>query len=181
MKVECSDKSYYFHWQRERKSKWGSQQIPTMHSFGIFLVCFKDFIYLWLCWVFIAVRAFSLLAASGGFSVVPVYVSYSSWRLLLWRLALGHVGFSSFGGWALELWPLGSRAQAQSLRCTGLAALWYVGSSQTSGGTPISSTGRWILHHWGTRLSVGIYRHMHLSSQKTCTMGRWVDRDQVWL
>ena len=152
-------------------------QCTALESF--LFVCFKEFIYLWLCWVFIAVRAFSLLEASGGFSIVPVYVSYSLWQLLLWRPALGHVGFSSFGGWALELWPLGSRAQAQSLWCTGLAALWYVGSSQTSGGTPISSTGRWILHHGGTRLSVSIYRHMHLSSQKTCTMGRWVDRDQI--
>ena len=30
------------------------------------------FIYFWLCWVFVAVQAFSLVAVSGGYSLVAV-------------------------------------------------------------------------------------------------------------
>jgi len=36
--------------------------------------------------------------------------------------------------------------------CTGLAAPWHVGSSQTKGQTHVPCTGRQILYHWATRL-----------------------------
>ena len=54
------------------------------------------FIYLfifWLHWVFVAVRGLSLVAASGGYSLLRC------------------VGFSS--RWLLLLWSTGCRAQAQ--------------------------------------------------------------------
>ena len=44
--------------------------------------------------------------------------------------ALGSVGFRSCGTWALYLWFLGSKAQAQLLRHTGLVAPWLVEASQ---------------------------------------------------
>ena len=34
---------------------------------------FYSFIYSWLCWVFIAVRAFSLIAVSRGYSLIAVH------------------------------------------------------------------------------------------------------------
>ena len=41
-----------------------------------YCVCFKKiiilFVYFWLYWVFVAVRAFSLVAASGGYSSLQV-------------------------------------------------------------------------------------------------------------
>ena len=55
------------------------------------------FTYLYLCWVFIALYGFSLVAESRGYSLVVVL------RLLIavashnGVLALGHAGFSSWG------------------------------------------------------------------------------------
>ena len=44
----------------------------------------------WLCWVFIAVCGLSLVAASGGYSLLW-------WLLLLRSTGSRHVGFSSCG------------------------------------------------------------------------------------
>ena len=49
------------------------------------------------------------------------------------------------------MWLAGSRAQAQYLWRTGLAALWHVGSSQTRDRTHIPCTDRQILNHYTTR------------------------------
>ena len=55
------------------------------------------FIYLWLHWVFVALRGLSLVAASGGYSSLRC-ASFSLWRLLLlWSTGSRHVGFSSCG------------------------------------------------------------------------------------
>ena len=61
----------------------------TSFSTSPFFISIYLFIYLWLCWVFVAARGLSLVAASG---------SYSSLRC---------VGFSL--GWLLSLWSMGSR------------------------------------------------------------------------
>ena len=45
----------------------------------------------------------------------------------------------------------GSGAQAQYLWCTGLVALWHVGSSPTRDQTCVSCIGMWILIHCVTR------------------------------
>ena len=52
---------------------------------------------------------------------------------------------------AQQLWLPGSRAQAQQLWHTGLAAPQYVGSSWIKDRTRVSCVGRWILYHWATR------------------------------
>ena len=49
------------------------------------------------------------------------------------------------------------RAQAQQLWCNGLSVPLHVGSSLTSDGTHVYSTGRWILNHWATRKSCKIH------------------------
>ena len=51
------------------------------------------FIYFWLCWVFLAARGLSLVATSGGYS-------------LMWCAGVSL-------RWLLLLWSTGSRAQAQ--------------------------------------------------------------------
>ena len=59
--------------------------------------------------------------------------------------------------WLLLLQSTGSRAQAQQLWCNGLSVPLHVGSSLTSDGTHVYSTGRWILNHWATRKSCKIH------------------------
>ena len=66
------------------------------------------------------------------------------------------VGFSSCAMWAQQLWLAGSRAQAQQLWCTGLVALWHVGSSRTRDQTPVPCVGRQILNHCATREVPGV-------------------------
>ena len=94
------------------------------HIVPIFFPFFKNkfiylFIYFWLCWVFVAVRGLSLVAASGGYSSLSC-AGFSLWWLLLLRsTGSRHAGFSSCGmlsscgSWALErrLSSCGARAQ----------------------------------------------------------------------
>ena len=78
-----------------------------------------SFIYLWLHWVFIAVRGLSLVAAIGGDSSLRCACFSLRWLLLLWSMALGPwasvvlaCGLSSCGSWVLErrLSSCGARA-----------------------------------------------------------------------
>ena len=82
------------------------------------------FIYFWLCWVFVAARWLSLVAASGGYS------------------SLWCSGFSLW--WLLLLWSTGSRSM-------GLVAPWHVGFSQTRARIRVPCIGRRILNHCATR------------------------------
>ena len=72
---------------------------------GIFL---KLFIYFWLCWVFVCCVGFSLVATSGGFSLVICYTGFSLWWILLWSSGssydtrASHCGGFSCGARALE-------------------------------------------------------------------------------
>ena len=86
---------------------------------------------LWLHWVFNAVRGLSLVAASGGYTLLWCTGFSLWWLLLLWSMSSKHVGFSSCGTQVQQLWLAGSTAQAQQLRHVSLVALWHVGSSRT--------------------------------------------------
>ena len=75
--------------------------------FVVFFLFFKSlfilFIYFWLCWVFVAARGLSLVAASGGYSSLR-YEGFSlRWLLLLESTGSRCAGFNSCGLWALEL------------------------------------------------------------------------------
>ena len=54
-----------------------------------------------------------------------------------------------------QLWLAGSRAQAQQLWCTGLAAPRHMGSSRTRDQTRVPCIGRQILNHCTTREEIG--------------------------
>ena len=70
-------------------------------SFFFFLKnLFILFIYFWLCWVFIAVRGLSLVAASRSYSSLRCAGFSLRWLLLLWSMGSRRVGFSSCGAWA---------------------------------------------------------------------------------
>ena len=58
------------------------------------------FIYFWLRWVFVAVRGFSLVAASGGYSSLQCAGLSLRWLLLRQSTGSRHAGFSSYGMWA---------------------------------------------------------------------------------
>ena len=58
------------------------------------------FIYFWLCWVFGAVRRLSLVAASGGYSLLWCAGFSLRWLLLLHSTGSRCTGFSSCGTWA---------------------------------------------------------------------------------
>ena len=54
-------------------------------------------IYVWLCWVFVAARGLSLVAASGGYSSLRCAGFSSRWLVLLQSTGSRHAGFSSCG------------------------------------------------------------------------------------
>ena len=92
----------------------------------------------------------SLVAVSGGYSLLLCAGFSLRWLLLLWSTGSRCVGFSSCGMRAQQLWLAGSRVQAQQLWCTGLVALWHVGSSRTRDRTCVPCIGRWIPNHCTT-------------------------------
>ena len=64
-------------------------------------ICVKIFIYLvsylGLCWVFVAAHGLSLVAASGGYSLLQCAGFSLRWLLLLRSTGSRHAGFSSCG------------------------------------------------------------------------------------
>ena len=102
------------------------------------------FVYFWLRWVFVAARRLSLVAASGGYSLLWC-VGFSLWWLLLLRSTGSRsTGFSSCGSWALErrLSSCGARAQL-------LCGMW---DPPGPGLEPVPpGTGRRILNRSATR------------------------------
>ena len=99
------------------------------------MICYPffryNFVYFWLCWVFVAVQTFLQLQRAGTTLQLPC-TSFS------------FHGFSCCGAQTLrrlgfqQLWLLGSRAQAQQLRCMGLDAPQHVGSPQPRDQTSVS-------------------------------------------
>ena len=55
-----------------------------------------------LCWVFVAACGLSLVAASGGYSLLRSADFLLRWLLLLRSMGSRHEGFSSCGSRALE-------------------------------------------------------------------------------
>ena len=94
---------------------------------------------------------FSLVVMRGGYSLVVMKGLLIVVTSCCGVQALGHTSFSSCGTWAQELWFPGSRAQAQQLRCTGLAAPWHMASSRARDQICVSVIGRWILYCCATR------------------------------
>ena len=110
---------------------------------------FNFIFYFWLRWVFVVARGLSLVAVSGGYSLLPC------------------VGFSL--RWLLLLWSTGSRAQAQQLWRMGLVAPRHVGSSRTRARTCVTCIGRWIPNHCTTREALSQY---HLLSNHSFLIER---------
>ena len=130
-----------------------STYMLTTFILFIFLsnLIFYLFIYFWLGWVFVAVRRFSLAAASEGYCSLQCTGFSLRWLLLLRSTSSRCTGFSSCGTWAQQLWLAGCRAQAQQLWHMGLVTPRHVGSSRTRAQTRVPCIGRWILNHCATR------------------------------
>ena len=119
--------------EKKKKKRLKLQQKEYFFKFIYFNFNF------WLCWVFVAARGLSLVAASGGYSSLWCTGFLLQWLLLLRSTGSRHVGFSSCGAWASvvlahglqQLWRAGCRVQAQQLWLTGLVAPRHVGSSRT--------------------------------------------------
>ena len=123
--------------------------VPIM-SFIVGFFFFNSFIF-WLRWVFIAVHGLSLVAVSGGYSLLQCASFSLQWLLLLHSTGSRCTGFSSCGTRAQQLWLTGSRAQARQLWHTGLVAPQHVGSSRTRAQTHVPRIGRQILNHCAPR------------------------------
>ena len=79
----------------------------------------------WLCWVFVAARAFLRLWRAGV--------------TLLWCAGFPRSGLSRCRAWAQQLW------------CVAFVAPQHVGSPQARDGTRVPRIGRWLLNRWTTR------------------------------
>ena len=79
----------------------GERVVSPSHICYIFLLInlfVSLFIYLFrLCWVFVAARGLSLVAASRGYSSLRCMGFSLRWLLLLWSTGSRHAGFSSCG------------------------------------------------------------------------------------
>ena len=105
------------------------------------------FLYLWLCWVFVAARASSLCA------VLRLLIVEAS---LLWSTGSRCAGLSTCDSQALQ-----HRFSSRGPR-TGFVAQWPVGSSWTRDRTSVSSISRWILYQRASREALGILAFKHI-------------------
>ena len=90
----------------------------------IFKIHLFIYLFMWLCWVFVAARRLSLVAVSGGTLRCGVWASYCSgfsfggaWALGTWASVSAVHGLSSCGTWALRC--VGSVVVAHGLQSTG--------------------------------------------------------------
>ena len=116
-----------------------------MYSISFFIK--NQFYFFWLHWVFVAAHGLSLVVSSRGYSLVQCTGLSLRWLLLLQSTGSKHMGFSSCGTRAQQLWLMGSRVQAQQLWYMALVALRHVGSSWTRDRTHVPCIGRRILNH----------------------------------
>ena len=77
-----------------------SKMINMLSEFHLNFFLTYLFIYFWLRWVFVAVRRFSLVAVSGGYSSLRCTGFSLRWLLLLRSTGARRAGFSSCGTWA---------------------------------------------------------------------------------
>ena len=97
----------------------------------------KPYLFIWVHWVFVAAHGLSLVAVSGGYSLLRCTGFSLQWLLLLWSTGSRLTGFSSCGSRALE----------RRLSSCGTRALEHVGFSSAVCG--LSSCGAWALGHMG--------------------------------
>ena len=115
---------------------------------------FNSLTYFWLCWVFIAVRAFSLVVVSKGPSLVMVCGLLTAVASLIAEHRLQACGLQ----WLRHMDSVGIwSTQAEQLWYTGLVAQWHVRSSQLRDWTHVSCIGRKILYHWTSRETLRKY------------------------
>ena len=69
-----------------------SQLLSDYTFFFFYINLFILFIYFCLRWVFVAVRGFSLVVVSGGYSSLQCMGFSLRWLLLLWSTGSRHVG-----------------------------------------------------------------------------------------
>ena len=103
---------------------------------------FFNFIYLWLCWVFVSVRGLSLVVASGGHS--------SSWC----------AGLSL--SWPLLLRTTGSRRAGSVIVAHGPSCSTACGIFPDQGSNRVPCIGRQTLNHCATR-EVPTYTFTHIN------------------
>ena len=112
---------------------------------------FEDlFIYLWLCWVFLASCGSSSVTGSRGYSLGAVHGPLTAAVSLVAEPGLWVPGLWAPG--LRELWHMGSIVAAQGLQSTGsvvedLVVPQHVASSWTRNQTHVLCIGRWILYH----------------------------------
>ena len=106
--------------------------LKHVHLFSDLFLYISLFIYFWLCWVLLALWAFSSCCEQGLLSGCGARASCCSGFSCSVAEVQGCVGFSSCSSW-------------------GLAALRHVESSWTRNRTHVPCIGRGILNHQATR------------------------------
>ena len=115
---------------------------------SLFLFLIKEFIYLWLQWVFLLNAGFFQLWWVGATLHCHVKASHCSAFSCCASWMLGSLG-SVVAAWAQELWLMSSRVLAWG--DTVLVIQWHMRSSLTGDRPHALCIGRQILYHWATR------------------------------
>ena len=114
----------------------GISQLSLAQLISLFKIIYSFVSFFKLCQVFTAACGLSPAAVSGGSSSLRGSGFSLWWLLLPQSTSSRRSGFSSRSAWAQQLRPLGSRAWAQYLWCTGLVAPWRTESSLDQGPSP---------------------------------------------
>ena len=109
------------------------------------------YFYLWLCLVFIAAQAFSLVAMRMATLVTVLWLLIAVASLVA-VTGSRHAGFLRCSTWTQKPWLTSSSAQAQWSWRTSIAAPWHMGCFPARDQTHVSCIGRRTMYHWATKL-----------------------------
>ena len=184
----CIDITHY----KDRKIETASLDGVMVEEFQFLLrsFCLLSFLFLKGTDVTFMIRKSKLQCFKHAWLRSSDLLLLAAWGLLGWSsgfsLLLGLCSKLQRAGDALQLRRTASHVAAslamehrlQALRCPALVASQPLGSSWTRNWTHVSCTGRWILHHWATRLFEGWSRKL-TSKSVTGKSGRCSDPGKV--
>ena len=101
--MTLSDSQAESHWSSQEPWKGGDPPSHPCNSQRCMVTqkyhSINAYLGFWLCWVFTAGQAFSLVVVS-GVTLELQYVAFSlRWFVLLWSIGSRHTGFGSYSTW----------------------------------------------------------------------------------
>ena len=137
-----------YHYNHNQDTKEFHHTHTHTHTHIALCYLFSFFLYVWLRWVFVSARVFSLVAVSRGYSSLRCAGFSLRWLLLLWSTGCRWAGFSSCGTRPQQLQFTGSVVVARRLQSTGSVVVTHGLSCSVACGILLAQGSNLCPLHW---------------------------------